>query len=214
MEEGAKRRLVGAAVIVLLLVIFLPMLVEEDAQEPVPEADLSIPPEPAFDRDFDASISKGPQESVARPVPRELPPPALYEGPSGPDSVATLDADREEASEPEHGEHSASEQAPAPEVVEETKAKTEPPSAPRPTPTGVSSWVIQVASLSEQKRAKGLERELRGKGFPAFIEQAEVGGKTFHRVRVGPEIDRKRIEKVAKSLKAQTGLKVQIQRYP
>jgi cell division septation protein DedD len=41
-----------------------------------------------------------------------------------------------------------------------------------------------------------------------------VRGKLWYRVRVGPEIDRKRIESMAASLVAQTGLKVQIQRYP
>lgn len=71
-----------------------------------------------------------------------------------------------------------------------------------------------MASLQQHERAYSLVQDLRAKGFPAYIEEAEVRQKLWHRVRVGPEVGRKRIESMAASLEKKTGLKVQIQRYP
>jgi cell division septation protein DedD len=74
--------------------------------------------------------------------------------------------------------------------------------------------VVQVSSLTEEPRARKLERELIEKGFPAFIEKAEVGGKIYHRVRVGPRSERTDINAMASSLSEKTGYKGQILRYP
>jgi DedD protein len=224
MEEGAKRRLAGAAVIVVLLVVFLPMLLEDEPGGPVPEGDLKIPPRPEFDSGYDAPAPSGPAEIAVHgleaspdepPAPQDLPqelaPPPLFDAPAAPDAAYEP--------EPEQEPTSIVVDEPAPVVVEEPPAgeaqppAQEPPPAPKPIPAGLSSWIIQVASLTEQGRAKALEQELRAKGFPAFIEQAEVNQKLYHRVRVGPEIDRKRIESMAVSLKAKTGHEGQIQRY-
>jgi DedD protein len=211
MEEGSKRRLVGTAVVVLLLVIFLPMLLEEEPRNPVSDEELEIPPSPEFKKDFDPALSEPAAETFAVPSAPELPPAEPYREdpvasePPAPAQVPT--------STPEPAQE---EPAPAPVV------KTEPKPAPEPEPAAMpqkpvsngASWVIQVASLSQPERAATLERELRAKGFPAFIEKAVVGGKTYHRVRVGPEISRREIEAMAASVRDKTGHKGQIQAYP
>lgn len=229
MEEGAKRRLVGAAVIVLLLVVFVPMLLEEDTRGPVPQGELSIPERPEFDRGYDASVADDPGKDVpsgsdsreSQPLPRELPPPVLFDAPASAPSEMESEPAYEQLFELEEPS-SADEPPPAAEapIVRQPAPVPKPPPAakpvpkPAPIPPGVSAWVIQVASLQDQTRAKALEGDLRDKGFPAFIEQAEVKQKLWHRIRVGPEADRKRAESIAASIKAQTGLSVQIQRYP
>lgn len=66
MEEGLKKRLIGAAVLASLAVIFVPMLVEE----PVDKAELvRMPPAPEA-RPFESSLLR---EEVVRP-PASLPP--------------------------------------------------------------------------------------------------------------------------------------------
>lgn len=228
MEEGAKRRLVGAAVMVLLLVIFLPMFLEEEAESPVPDRDMSIPTRPKFDQGYEASVTDGPDEPatsrVSEPqgsdpgtLPQELAPPPIFEAP------AAVETESEAAPEPEPPVL-VREKPPAPEskaAPERPVAPKQPP-APKPPPaqrdpavaSTLSTWVIQVASVRDPSRAQALQQELRGKGFPAFIEQADVKQNLWHRIRVGPEADRRRIESMAASIKAQTGLEVQIQRYP
>ena len=237
MEEGAKRRLAGAAVVVVLLVIFLPMLLEEEIPSPVPERDMSIPPRPDFDQGFDASVSDGPVEpSVSTfpeyedpipgdpPMPQELEPPILIEAPA----AAEEEAEGEGATDPAIEFEIIPE--PAPDLVEEMPPRVEQPpaaeeapppeaapaptSAPTPATAKLTSWVLQVASLRERARAYSLVQDLRTKGFPAYMEEAQVKDQLWHRVRIGPEAERKQIESLAASLKAKTGMNGQIRRYP
>jgi len=236
MEEGAKRRLVGAAVLVVLAVIFLPMLLEEKTPPPIPEEDMSIPPRPDFDRAYDASRGEGSAESFPSspgasgqpapesfPPPREPPPTSFFEAPA----TAEPDYQPEVENGPESGSPTESEQ-PASAPVEEKPTKGKPVAESRPAPTsrptsarpptqkstGSRSWVIQVASLRDRARASALVQELRAKGFPAYMEEAEVKQQLWHRVRIGPEAERKQIDSMAASLQAKTGMKGQVQRYP
>lgn len=66
MEEGLKKRLIGAAVLASLAVIFVPMLVEE----PVDKAELVRMPQAPEARPFESSLLR---EEVVRP-PTTLPP--------------------------------------------------------------------------------------------------------------------------------------------
>jgi DedD protein len=218
MEEGAKRRLVGTAVVVLLLVIFVPMLLNEEPSEPLPKEDTQIPPRPAIEPSTRAEMPPSQGGLEAAPTPRELPiPPVSQPTASRAQSPPTGPGTKTRSTETAPASATTRRPEPATRAPERAAAPT--PQArterrPPPAPPGVSSWVIQVASLTEPQRAKNLERDLRAKGFPAFIQDAQVDHRTFHRVRVGPEADRKRIERMAASIKAKTGLSVQIQRYP
>ena len=86
------------------------------------------------------------------------------------------------------------------------------PADPGPKKTG-ASWVFQVASLSERAKADEMAGNLKSKGFPAFVEAAEVNGKTYFRVRVGPRQERKDIDALAASVRDKTGQSGQVQRY-
>jgi DedD protein len=78
---------------------------------------------------------------------------------------------------------------------------------------GMPSYVTQVASLGTAASAQELAAKLQGEGYSAFVEPAEVGGRTYYRVRVGPEVDRARADQTA----AELGRKYKgpfVQRYP
>ena len=53
-----------------------------------------------------------------------------------------------------------------------------------------SAWVIQVGSFSSRENADKLTAELRKAKYPAFVDPAEINGKTLFRVQVGPEVSR------------------------
>jgi DedD protein len=76
------------------------------------------------------------------------------------------------------------------------------------------SWVIQVASLGTPESAGELESRLRDGGFSAFVEKAEINGKLYYRVRVGPEADRASAERTASQLRDRHRLDTLIQSYP
>lgn len=234
MDEGAKRRLVGAAVLVALIVIFVPMLVEQPNHDGLGEP-IVIPDEPEVenvgpangdDAASDASPTAAATESITvdedftPPLPVPEPPPgvvsrsvpAASEAPPAQANVPAQDA----------GTMPLLPEPPPPEVPSEVPAvappetSPEPPLAaePNPVPAGTSSWVVQVASLGSADAAKGLQDELRGAGYTAFVEQATVDGKRYYRVRVGPEVERARAERLATELEGVTGNKPLVQRYP
>jgi DedD protein len=215
MEEGSKRRLVGTAVVVLLLVIFLPMLLEDEPVNPVPDSDLEIPPRPEVTEDPGVIAPDPPAETFAFPATPELPPPDSYQDPAATGAGASTEA---ENADPPEADSSVAADAPRPAadasregIASSGQARVESWSLPAQEGPG---WVLQVSSLRERPRAQALERELRAQGFPVFIEMAEVGGKTYHRVRVGPRTERSDIETMAASVKAKTGYQGQILRYP
>jgi len=218
MREGAKQRLVGAAVVVALVVIFVPMLFEEEAPDSTPSDQLAIPEEPSFEPDLKSEVFLGPQDSgvggfdpagerETRPL--ALPPPGDLDAASVADVPAEAAGGREPDAEGEPT--SAVVEEPLPPPVD--AAVIEPP-PPRSARDGMPSWVIQVASLRTPEAAGELEAKLRKAGFSAFVEQAEVRGKQYYRVRVGPEVDRANAERVAARLREQQKLDTLIQNYP
>lgn len=222
MEEGSKRRLVGTAVVVVLLVIFLPMLLEEEPVDSMPDSDLQIPPRPQPELDAGEGASESPGEEVALPVTPELPPPDSYEGLGSveyDDLPEAGSADLAPA-EPEEDSPSEAPQPPPREVVAEPpRVKPEPARQERVEAAAMQAqrgpgWVLQVSSLREEGRARALESQLQSEGFPVFIEMAVVGGETYHRVRIGPRTARSDIERLAAAVKDKTGYEGQILRYP
>ncbi len=193
MEERLKKRLIGAAVLTSLVVIFVPMLFEKDSGGQWGE-ELRIPPRPAVPEDYATRILPAPNEDLAqapRSVSKTEPSQATGSAPPAAGPANTSEAPRAAAT--------ASGQS--------AKRKTEKGQAPR-------AWVLQVASFSSRKNADQLVTRLRAKKFPAFQEKASVNGAAVFRVRIGPEIDRKLAEKMLKRVTEEFKLKGQIVRYP
>jgi len=59
-----------------------------------------------------------------------------------------------------------------------------------------SRWVVQLGSFSQRDKAEQLINNLKNQGFGGFIHSVQIDGKTLYRVRVGPELDRKRAETI------------------
>ena len=254
MEEGSKRRLIGATVVVVLLVTFVPMVLEEDPKPPVPPPASDVASRdqarPEMDAEFRQPVKQSPLATIT-----ELPPPDLLTSserdmagqgsasrvdmpvtkpPKGPEAQKPKEAAKPAAKEaPKETKKEVAKEAPkeikkeiakvAPKDVPKEAAKEavkEPakekeaakPADPGSKKTG-AGWVFQVASLSERAKADEMAGNLKAKGFPAFVEAAEVNGKTYFRVRVGPRQERKDIDALAASVRDKTGQSGQVQRY-
>ncbi len=193
MEERLKKRLIGAAVLTSLVVIFVPMLFEKDGGGHWNE-ELRIPPRPTVPEGFATRILPAPTEDLARAPATTLKTetsPKIPSMPTAPQSPST--------SGPLPAAAAASGQA--------VNQKTDKGRGPR-------AWVLQVASFSSRKNADQLVTRLRAKKFPAFQEEASVDGTKVFRVRIGPELDRKLAEKMLKRVTKEFKLKGQIVRYP
>ena len=218
MDEGAKRRLVGAAVLVALAVIFVPMLLDDKDADGLGEP-IVIPDSPAFnaaDSDADRSADTGATDDLTPLLPSpESPTEGVSQGFDAADGSAPLPA-------PPPPQEAASIQPPprTQQPAAEPPARRPAPASarsavagPKPVPAGSRAWVIQVSSLGSSAAATKLQNELRGKGYPAFVEQATVNGKRYYRVRVGPETNRATANSIAARLQRETGSRPLVQRY-
>lgn len=181
MDEGLKRRLVGATVLVSLVVIFVPMLLED---EPVIETGIyktNIPPRP--EQSFSSDVLPADDQELATPPVGHRPRIVPLTPPPAP-QVTQKDAGSK-------AEPAAQEQ------VSEPAEATPAPVQPR---EGLSAWVVQVGSFSKRENAEKLVQQIREMKYAAFMEQASVNQQTVFRVKVGPEIDHQLAEQMLSKL--------------
>jgi DedD protein len=190
MERQLKERIVGATVIVALGIIVIPWLLDGPAQSSRPvERTLELPPVEQPGRTYTIPLdpAAGPPVAVdSGPIPapaprpgtgaiqrpaRETPPAELQPTPAEPPPRA------------------------APQPAPQVAPRTPPQPAPQPpaaqAPAGDGPWTVQVGSFSQAQNAEGLQRQLRGQGFEAFVSRVATDAGSMYRVRVGPVPDRK-----------------------
>ncbi len=230
MDEGAKRRLVGAVVIVSLAVILVPMLFEDDSLAPR-EGQALLPDEPLFEDDFVLDPDQFAEDPGAFTVESDLLSEPYEPGESivlegQPGQLGTAPAAPPDVA-PSASASAPAPPRPAPPATPPRRAPSETPAAspprraavastppPRARDDAVPSWVVQVASFGSSASADGLAEKLKSAGFTAFVEQAQVRGKRYFRVRVGPETSRKSAERTAATLRERQKLDTLIHRYP
>jgi DedD protein len=198
MDEQLKKRLIGGAVLVALVVIFLPMLLDDTpplekafTDQPVPANGL---PDQAF---LDGGLALPPGEDASmQPVEPVIEAPPVFVPPRESALTETL--------------------MPA-EMPRSTPS--EPPATQRSlTSAGKGKgWVVQLVSLSNEAKANDLVAQLQSSQFAAFVQKAVVGGKRWYRVRIGPEPDRRSSESTLARMQSRglvSGLKPAIVRHP
>ena len=79
---------------------------------------------------------------------------------------------------------------------------------------GLSAWIVQLGSFTEEGNAQSLNEKLRMAGYPAFVEPLKKNGKISYRVRVGPEIRRSEADLLLKNLKDKMKLDGIVVTYP
>ncbi|MES9990697.1 MAG: SPOR domain-containing protein [Candidatus Thiodiazotropha sp.] len=186
LEERLKQRLLGGAVLVALVVIFVPMLIDEPVERGT-VSDYKIPTKPPVKRPLPNVDSE--QDRV---VERPQAPPAAKAEPKAPPVSETANVKQS-----------------VPAVSKSPRPSK--PSTERPSPT---AWIIQVASLTNENNAKKLVEELRKAELPAQMEEVRLNGKQHYRIRVGPEVDHRLAEKMAAKIKKMFKLKPKLMRYP
>lgn len=253
MERPLKQRLVGAAVLVVVVVLVLPELLSgrrdvapleptrDDSGVPLRAHEFSLGDTPTAEEQAVAADELQPDPVPA--VPAEAPPPdaltvaepdpvptAVPEvAPSGvpnaaPSGVPPLPAAPAmvRANAPAVAQPKPAVAQPKPAVAPPTPATvapkpvavqpqpaapakpaaTKPETAPVKAPVTLSAWVVQIGSFGTRQKADELVAQLQAKGFRAFTLPYTSGGRTLHRVRVGPEQMRQKADEIAKRLEA------------
>lgn len=160
-ETSLKQRIIGAAVLISLVVIFVPMLFtgKHDGFKPDAAGEIPQPPDKLktiiYRLDDDGEF-------------RELGKP--------PSPEATVETVLQKS------EPTEIEVPPAEEQVVKSTPKL--PQTPTQVPPG--SWLVQLASFGQQDNAIELRDSIRDKGDSAFVDKRTVDGKDIWRVRIGP----------------------------
>jgi len=191
MEEGLKERLVGAAVLVVLAVAFVPMVLDGPDAPSVVTAPTTVAAvadgSGAFRYDLNAPLP-GAQPTTA--------PGSVIAAPASRPSGASATAAR--APEPV-----AAKPAPSAPAKAATVAKPDVSSAAKPAAPG--TWSAQVGSFSKEATARGVAADLARQGFKASVTPHRDGAQTLYRVRVGPVADRDAAAALAKRITQKTG---------
>jgi DedD protein len=69
-----------------------------------------------------------------------------------------------------------------------------------------NAFALQVSTVTIKKNAYALRDKLRKDGYSAYVESSTKNGKTSYRVRIGPELDMSRLEKMKATLSKEQGL--------
>jgi len=198
MDRALKERIIGAAVLVLVVVLVVPVFLDgppgegemvservplpgqsdqetktvvlnRDRKDPVPLNRASEPAQPA------QQPQQLPEQTESRPIPAETKP---------------------------QPEPAVTQPAPEQPAVQSTAAASS---------TGM--WAVQLGSFGNQENAERLAADLRKQGFAAFLSQLSTGSGELHRVRIGPQKDRESAEAVAAQL-GKAGHKGQVVPHP
>ena len=206
MDSKLKQRLVGAVVLVALAVILVPMIL--DSPQDLGEPGSNLPPMPE-------AIIREPAEPLVLPPP-EVTAPASPVPPPAPPAAATAEpmaaaAEPAQPSSASVAEENAAGASPAPAVETPPVKPAVPASTPPPELTG---WVVQLGSFSSEANATALRDRARALGYAAFVQPAKTPKGTTYRVRVGPELERARAEKLRDALKQKLGMAGMVTHHP
>jgi len=191
-----KRRLLGAAVLIALAVILLPLVLDGSGSESRFRRveQLRVEPPRILDHKGQPEVAKpsvkpaptptnDPAKPVAKPVEqsKSVVPEKRVEEPAVPAAPATPDP----------------ETRPAQTLSDEV--------------TNMVAWVVQAGSFADESNALALRDKLRTASFPAFISPDAVN--RVYRVKVGPITDRKQANKVQNQVESMFRVKTLVRQY-
>ena len=200
-DKALKERITGAIVLVVFAVLVVPIFLDGPSgdDEIVSEA-VTLPGQNNQQRT---------QQTIVLDQDRSQPVPAsrtqVAPQPSQQQSVPSPAGKEPEVSAPQQ-----SEPAQAPTV--EATVPDESPEAPAKT-SATGMWAVQLGSFSAQENAERLASTLREQGYAAFLSQVQKDSGQLHRVRIGPQKDRKSAEAIAAQL-AKSGHNGQVVPHP
>lgn len=199
MERALKERIIGAAILVLFVVLVVPIFLDgpPDNAEIVSERVLLPGQEDqktqtvVLDRNRTDPVPLASSAAAAQATPK----PAEQKAQKAVETQPVLE------NKPE----------PTPKAeTPKTKIEQRPP-PPATSTTGM--WAVQLGSFSNKENAEKLAADLRKQGYAAFLSQLATDSGQLHRVRIGPQKDRESAEAMASRL-LKVGHKGQVVPHP
>jgi len=158
MDKQLQQRLIGAAVLVSLGVIFIPALLDGAGYKSRHSRSIEIPPEPKFAPLTELKIAK-----IKTPI-------------------------------------EARNEKPAQQFIQKDPAKPS-TSSKKSKEAPIQAWALQVGTFSEEANALVLRDKLRADKHPAYVVVNKEKGQQSYKVKIGPIINKQRVEKLKEKIK-------------
>ena len=236
MDKRLQQRLIGAAVVIALAVIFVPMLLSGGGGKKTVSVDMKIPPEPAYSFNGAAQppaasttvqtlrvIPTAPSASVPQTMTAPAPASSAAAPPAAPKVVEPHIIPPPTPVKPAHPVAPAAARPPAQSAVAAAPkpaappARPAPPSHTAPAPRPASGgWAVQVATVYKKAAAEALRARLEKLGYNAYVTRFDdiKRHKVFYQVRVGPVTARTKAAELIPRLQSAIGLKGYVVHYP
>ena len=195
MRESVKHRLIGAAVLAAIAVLFLPSFFKDRQQYQV-DTSSQIPGRPSITA-VDFNEPKQPEGIEPAPAPETM---------FVPDEAEQEPAATAQIPPAEQVVASAANTASAPSTSSKAVTSAAVPEIPLNAQGLPDTWVIQVASLSGQDAANKLRDQLQAEGHKAYVRAVPGANATIYRVFIGPKQDKAQ----AMAIKAQLDKRLKV----
>jgi len=214
LKQRARRRLIGAVVLVTAIVVVLPMILDSEPRQTTgAEVSVQIP-----SPDSGAFTSKAVPLNPASTVKPE--PKAEQKAEPKPEPKVDPKAEPKPVAAPEPKAAPITPAAPAPVAQEAPKPaeKSAPAETAKPTPVKEATkpqakakppakgkdgqYVVQVIALADASRAKQMQQQIAAAGIKSYTEVVKTSKGEVTRVRAGPFTTRGAAEKARDQLKA------------
>ncbi len=208
MTELIKQRVVGMLLVIIAGVVFLPDLLDGEKQQ-TKEEFKKIPTRPNMEQAPIASefpteevlnaIKKAPQivelkaddvseeKATAKPVKKNF------------ESNTEVKVVEQVSDKPKTDVSDAAN-------AQSSEVKQDPQQAAAHAKFDKNAWILQLGSFKHKENVDALKKRLTEAGFKVFIKPVETKAGLLSKVFVGPEIERKNLEKAQLTLKELTGL--------
>lgn len=188
-RKRARRRLVGAIALVLLMVTVLPMVLDDrSANLPQQEIEISIPSQD--DDEFTSSVTPynpEPETAVqAETLPETTPQDALTT-----ETPAVAEADAATAAK-----------TPAPLVDNKSTPASKPIPIQSTAKSSLPTYSVQIGVFSDAANVRQLEGKLKAQGLQPSTEKLQTAQGEKIRLRVGPFASRELAEEAMGKIKA------------
>lgn len=196
MRESVKHRLIGAAVLAAIAVLFLPSFFKDRQQYQV-NTDSQIPGRPSITAiDFDEPVQ--PEGVEPAPSPETMFVPDVEDSPLS--ELPEPPLETEEAAPVASSSVVAQASASSASAIDSAAKPGQVPELPLNAQGLPDAWVIQVASLSSQDSANKLRDQLQSEGHKAYVRSVAGANGTIYRVFIGPRQDKAQLQAIKTQL--------------
>lgn len=180
LKKRARRRLVGAVAFASMVAVFLPMIMDHQPRQAVPEVEIRIPGQD--EKPFAPKFATAPQKIV--PLPDSATSQAKGDGEAASEKSAEKPA-TDSASEAKHA---------AAILAGQSDKSTAPAAKP-------GEYVILIGAFANEDNVKSLRAKLAEKNVKTYVEPLDTPGGKKTRVRAGPFASREAADKALERMK-------------